>query len=97
LAAIKFSAVENETCGQFSSASFEPAEDLDSPESEIQDVFRRKIAGVRLLPRHERAQAVRAALEWLWFAMNALREKRAYENHTRHLLWRMQMPRPRPS
>jgi hypothetical protein len=54
-----------------------PAEEADSPETEIQTIFRLKIAGLRRLPCRERAQAFRAALEWLWFAMSALRESAA--------------------
>jgi hypothetical protein len=69
----------------------ESIEEADSPEVEIQAIFRRKLAGLRLLPRRERAQARRAALEWLWFAMAALREKRA---HARHVPRRLQGPAP---
>jgi hypothetical protein len=58
-------------------------DDQDSPEAEVVSIFRRKIAGIRFMSRQERAQAVRAALEWLWFAMAALREKRAYARPTR--------------
>jgi hypothetical protein len=62
---------------------FGPIDDQDSPEAEIVSIFRRKLAGLRFMSRVERAQAVRAALEWLWFAMAALREKRAFVRPTR--------------
>jgi hypothetical protein len=62
---------------------FGPIDDQDSPEAEIVGIFRRKLAGLRFMSRQERAQAVRAALEWLWFAMAALREKRAFARPTR--------------
>jgi hypothetical protein len=62
---------------------FGPIDDQDSPEAELVSIFRRKLAGLRFMSRQERAQAVRAALEWLWFAMAALREKRAYARPTR--------------
>jgi hypothetical protein len=58
----------------------------DSPDVEIQLIFRRMIAGLRRLPRHQRAQALRAALEWLGSTMAALREKRAYTRHRRNIL-----------
>jgi hypothetical protein len=61
-------------------------EEEDNPDVEIQLIFRRKIAGLRRLPRHQRAQALRAALEWLGSAMAALREKRAYTRHRRNIL-----------
>jgi hypothetical protein len=73
---------------------FGPMDEADSPEAEIVSSFRRKLAGLRLLSRSERAQAVRAALEWLWFAMAALREKRTYRNHGRLMLRRLQGPAP---
>jgi hypothetical protein len=62
---------------------FGPTDDQEGPEAEIVGIFRRKLAGLRFMSRRERAQAVRAALEWLWFAMAALREKRAYARPTR--------------
>jgi hypothetical protein len=62
---------------------FGPIDDQDSPEAETVGIFRRKLAGLRFMSRQERAQAVRGALEWLWFAMAALREKRAFARPTR--------------
>jgi hypothetical protein len=62
---------------------FGPIDDPNSPEADIVNIFRRKLAGLRFMSRQERAQAVRAALEWLWFAMAALREKRSYARPTR--------------
>jgi hypothetical protein len=66
-----------------------PGEEEDSPEFEVMKMFRRKIAGLRRLPKHQRAQAIRAALEWLSATMKALRDKRAYARHRRHMLWQM--------
>jgi hypothetical protein len=70
------------------------AEDEGSPEFEILKIFRRRIAGLRRLPHHQRARAIRAALEWLWSTLAALREKRAYARHRRHMLWQMKRIRP---
>ena len=74
----------------------EPSDETDNLDTEIQTIFRRKIAGLRLLPRRERAQARRAALEWLWFAMTDLREKRAHARYARYVLRRQQIPPPKP-
>jgi hypothetical protein len=54
------------------------SEEEDSPDFEVMKIFRRKIAGLRRLPRQQSAQAIRAALEWLWSTMAGLRDKRAY-------------------
>ena len=70
-------------------------EEEDSPDVEIMKIFRRKIAGLRRLPRQQRAQAIRAALEWLWSTMAALRKKRLYERHARRMI--LQMKRIWPS
>jgi hypothetical protein len=96
LASAKFhpAAIELTRVGN-SSVDPEPIEDADSPEVEIQMIFRRRIAGLRSLPRRERAQAFRAALEWLWFATAAMREKRLTERHARCM--RRQLKRIRPS
>jgi hypothetical protein len=69
------------------------AEEEGSPEFEILKTFRRKIAGLRRLPRHQRAQAIRVALEWLSAMMNTLREKRAYARHSRRTF--RQLPAPK--
>jgi hypothetical protein len=62
---------------------FGPIDDPDRSEADIVNIFRRKLAGLRFMSRRERAQAVRAALEWLWFAMAALRERRTFSRPTR--------------
>jgi hypothetical protein len=69
-------------------------EEEDSPDFEIMNIFRRKIAGLRRLPKHQRAREIRAALEWLWSTMAALREKRAYARSRRHTLWQIRRARP---
>jgi len=70
----------------------------DAPEddgaTEIEAEFRRKIAGLRRLPRQQRAAAVRAAREWFLVALSALREKRARDRHARHMLRRQQRRSP---
>lgn len=70
-------------------------EEEGSPELEVLLIFRRKIAGLRKLPRQQRAQEIRAALEWLWSSIAALREKRAYARHRQHML-RQQRRQPKP-
>lgn len=76
---IKFNPAAPEvTRRDFLPAELMSTEEEDNPDVEIQLIFRRKIAGLRRLPRHQRAQALRAALEWLWSTLAALREKRAY-------------------
>jgi hypothetical protein len=73
-----------------------PVDDAASTAAEIQAIFRSRIAGLRRLPKRERALALRVALEWLWFAEAALREKRMiersahYEQDRRHRLRRLQ-------
>ena len=64
------------------------------PELEIQTIFRRKMLGARMVAPRERAQARRAALEWLRFAMRALREKRAYARHARYIARQLRKPTP---
>jgi hypothetical protein len=78
-----------------------PVDDAASTAAEIQVIFRSRIAGLRRLPKRERAQALRAALEWLWFAEAALREKRLIDRCARHaqrrnhMLQRLRPPRYR--
>jgi hypothetical protein len=72
-----------------------PIDEGDAAEIEIETIFKRRIAGARLLPRHERAPARRAAREWRRIALKALREKRMRERHARHML--RQLKRIRPS
>jgi hypothetical protein len=72
------------------------SEEEDCPEFEILLAFRRKISGLRKLPRHQRAQEIRVALEWLLSTMKGLREKRLYARHARNIQRQhRQMPRPR--
>jgi hypothetical protein len=82
--------------GVASFAESEPVDEAGSPEGEIQAIFRCWIAGLRRLPKRERSQALRAALEWLWFAEAALREKRLAERNARYRL-RQQVRPPAPS
>jgi hypothetical protein len=58
-------------------------DDAASTAAEIQAIFRSRVAGLRRLPKREREQALRAALEWLWFAEGALREKQMIERSAR--------------
>jgi hypothetical protein len=81
--------------GAASSDEQEPVDEPDSPEAEIQAIFRTRIAGLRRLPKRERAQALRAALEWLWFAEAVLREKRMIQRYAR-FSERQRMLKPAP-
>jgi hypothetical protein len=76
------------------STELELDEESDSAEIEAQAIFRRKIAGLRRLPRRQRAQALREAREWLAVALQALREKKATARHARYMLWQMKCIRP---
>jgi hypothetical protein len=64
--------------------------------SEIYAEFRRRLRGLRYLRRGERAQALRAAREFRFLSLKALREKRACERRARYLRWRHAQPPPRP-
>ena len=66
--------------------SNEPFDEGDAAEIEIETIFKRRIAGARLLPRRERAAARREARDWRRFALKALREKRRSERHARDML-----------
>jgi hypothetical protein len=68
----------------------------DTPE--IIAMFRRRLFGLRRLPRRERQAAIRAAREWLMLALKGLREKRERERRARSITVRqlkMQL-RPKP-
>jgi hypothetical protein len=94
--AFKFRAATTElTRREFLPADLILVEEADSPDPdfEIMKIFRQKIAGLRRLPKRQRAQARRAALEWLWSNMKALRDKRTYARHRRHMLWQMKRNR----
>jgi hypothetical protein len=71
-----------------------PIDEGDAAEIEIETIYKRKIAGARLLPRRERALARRDARDWRRLALKALREKRATERHARHMRWRLMRARP---
>jgi hypothetical protein len=73
----------------------EPVADDDAAATEINDLFRRRLTGLRRLPRHDRSHALRAAREWRRLALKALREKRAAERHARHRLRQLQTTAPR--
>jgi hypothetical protein len=72
-----------------------PIDEGDAAEIEIENIFKRKIAGARLLPRRERALARREARDWRRLALKALRDKRLNERHARYRL--RQLARARPS
>ena len=62
---------------------------------EINQLFRRRLAGLRRLPRHQKADALRAAREWRRQALRAIKDRRAAERHARHLLRQLLKPAPR--
>jgi hypothetical protein len=72
----------------------QPIDEGDGAEIEIENIFKRKIAGARLLPRCERAQARREARDWRRLALKALREKRLNARHARYMqrLWKRMRP-----
>jgi hypothetical protein len=74
---------------------FEPLEEDEAAEAEIEAMFKRRLMGLRRLPRYQRAGALRAAREWRQLALKALRERRATDRHARHMLWRLGLPAPR--
>jgi hypothetical protein len=71
-----------------------PTDEGDAAEIEIENIFKRKIAGARLLPRRERALARREARDWRRLALKALREKRLNERYARHMLRLLARARP---
>jgi hypothetical protein len=75
--------------------SIELVDEDDAADVDIDTIFKRKLMGLRLLPRRERAQAYRAAKEWRRAALKALREKRLIERQARYML--RQLTRIRPS
>jgi hypothetical protein len=72
--------------------SDQPPDEGDAAEIEIEIMFRRKLMGLRRLPRRERSQALRTAKEWRKLALKALREKRMRDRHARYM--RRQQMRP---
>ncbi len=73
----------------------EAPEDDEGADVEIEMIFRRRFAGIRSLPRHQRSQALRALIDWRRLALKALREKRAGDRRARRALRQMQRPAPR--
>jgi len=61
-------------------------DETSGAELEIATLYRRKLAGLRYLPRSERPHARRAVREWYRLALRAIREKRAVERHARRAL-----------
>src|SRR5262249_29881177 len=72
----KSSAEDAEPC-RASPVELDAVDDDQGLDSEIRRQFRLRLAQLRLLPRHERAYALRAAREWHGTALKALRDKRA--------------------
>jgi hypothetical protein len=70
------------------------SEEGEAEEIEIEFQFRRKLAGLRFMPRLDRPHARRAAREWRTAALKALREKRATARYARRMLRRLQTPEP---
>jgi hypothetical protein len=66
----------------------------EAEELEIETTFRRKLSGLRRLPKSERPSALKAARDWRQSALNALREKHARERHANHLLRNLQILTP---
>jgi hypothetical protein len=58
-------------------------------ERDIEDEFRRRLAGLRRLPRAARPHALQLAREWRQLALNGLRDKRAGARHARRALRRL--------
>jgi hypothetical protein len=94
-ACVRFLPAARELTRDAEPASDGPPDDTASAAAEIQAIFRSRVAGLRRLPKRERAQAMRAALEWLWFAEAALREKRMIARDARFSLRRRVPPAPR--
>src|SRR5258708_25756704 len=69
------------------SPELEPLEDDEAEALEIEAEFKRRISGLRRLPRHARAEALRFSREQRTIALKTLREKRQRARHTRHQAW----------
>jgi len=69
-------------------------EEDEGAELEIEDEFRRKLAGLRRLPRHERPHALRAAKDTRLHALRILREKRAWARRAQRTLRRLKRLQP---
>lgn len=64
--------------------------------AEIDSTFRRKLAAIRRLPKRERADARRAAMEERTVALLALRRKREATRQFRRFLLSLFAPKPLP-
>jgi hypothetical protein len=73
----------------------EPLDEDETADVEIEMMFRRKLMGLRFLPRRQRAAAYRALRQWRFLALKALREKRAADRRARFMLRQQQRPAPR--
>jgi hypothetical protein len=71
---------------------FDVLNETSGAAAEIATAYRRKLAGLRYLPRSERPYALRAAREWRRSALRALREKRATERYARRKLRQLLKP-----
>jgi hypothetical protein len=74
-------------------APIEEDEDAGA-EAEIELTYRRKIAALRHMPRRDRPYLARAAREQRMRDLQALREKRAWTRHARHMLRRLKAAAP---
>jgi hypothetical protein len=66
----------------------------EAEEIEIESVFRRRIAGLRHLPKRERPSARKAARDWRIRALKALREQRARDRQARRVHRQLSGPTP---
>jgi hypothetical protein len=64
--------------------------------AEISATFRRKLMGLRRLPRHERPHAYKAFVAERRMALKALKEKSATARHARKLARKRRPPGPKP-
>jgi hypothetical protein len=64
----------------------------EGEEIEIDTIYRRKLAGLRRLPKRERPHARKAAKDWRTQALKALREKNAIERRARLRLQQLLKP-----
>jgi hypothetical protein len=67
--------------------------DEDGAALEIENEFRRRLAGLRILRRGQKAAAYRSAMEWRRQAMIALRERKLRDRHTAFLIKRIRRRR----
>lgn len=75
-----------------------PGPDLDLVEedsaaaAEIEANFKRRLLGLRHLPRHLRAAVLRDARNERFLALKALSEKRRRARRLKYMLWRQRLP-----